>query len=142
MRDPAEKEGIMSRPAEKGATVAVLGYVQDDVARSWGAQGQGYAKGNPLELRLDRGADHEIVRIPPESIAGILQGASHGGETSVQVLLREDAQLETVSRTSVSSLLRGISDRSLTFKVPTWNVIYADPQLTAKLTDLASGKLG
>lgn len=133
----------MSRPASKSATVAVLGYVKDDVARSWGDHGQGYSKGSPLELRLDRGGDHEIVRIPSESIAGVLRGASQGGETSVQVLLREDARIETVSRTSVNDLLRGISDKSLTIKVPTWNVIYADPQITTRLTELAAaGKVG
>lgn len=133
----------MSRPASKSATVAVLGYVKDDVARSWGDQGQEYSRGTPLELRIDRGGDHEIVRIPSNSIAGVLRGASQGGETSVQVLLREDAQIETVSRTSVSDLLRGISDKSLTFKQPTWNVIYADPQITARLTELTTaGKVG
>ncbi len=115
----------MSNSVEKGAAYAVIGFVSDEVAKSLGTEGHGKA----LELRTERGKDHEIVRIQPEHIAGILQGASQGGETGVQVILKEKATVETVSRGVASDLqLRAISDPSVVIHRPPIFVIYVDPQ--------------
>jgi hypothetical protein len=114
----------MSNKAQKSETYAVIGYVPDEVAKSLG---QGYGK--PLELRTKRGSDHGIVRIQPDHIAGILHGASQGGETGVQVFLKEKATVETVSRGIASDLhLRGISDPTIIWHQPPIFVIYAHPQ--------------
>ena len=123
--------------AQKGETYAVVGYVADEVAKSLGSQGPGRA----LEVRIDRGNDNEVVRIPADAIAGVLQGASQGKETSVQVLLKPGAEVETVYRGAARDLhLRPISDVSLIFKRLPINVIYVDPILTTRLTELAKTK--
>ncbi len=126
----------MAKPAaqKKGATYAVLGYVSDDVAKSLAGQ---ETHGRALEVRIDRGNDQEIVRIPADAVAGVLQGASQGGETSVQVLLKDKAQVETVTRGLASDLhLRAIGDKGLVFKLPPYNVIYVQPELTGSLLNL------
>ncbi len=114
----------MSAPAGKNATYAVIGFVSDEVARSIGKQG--YSK--PLEIRTERGKDHEIVRIQPDHIVGVLHGASQEGETGVQVILKEGSTVETVSRGVSSELhLRPIGDLSTIIHRPPIFVIYIDP---------------
>ena len=123
----------MSTP-QQNATYAVIGYVSNEVAKSLGSHG--YGKG--LEVRTERGSDHEIVRIKADDIVGVLQGASQKGETSVQVLLRDKAVVETASHGVASELhLRPISDLSVVFKRPPINVIYIDPRNIAKLTEIS-----
>jgi len=114
----------MSKPAGQSATYAVIGFVPDEVARSIGKQGYGKA----LEIRTERGKDHEVVRIQPDHIVGVLHGASQGGETGVQVILKENATVETLSRGVSSELhLRPISDLSTIIHKPPIFVIYIDP---------------
>lgn len=114
----------MSTPGHVGASYAVIGFVSDEVAKSAGS-GQ---YGKPLEVRTQRGSDHEAVRIPPDQIAGVLHGASQGGETSVQVILKENAKVETLSRGVASDLhLRPILDPGTIIHKPPIFVIYIDP---------------
>lgn len=117
----------MANTEQQDATYAVIGYVPDEVAKSLGAGGSGgYGKG--LELRIQRGSDQEIVRVQPDHIAGVLQGASQGGETGVQVFLKENATVETVSRGVARDLhLRGISDPSLGWHRPPLVSIFVHP---------------
>ena len=123
----------MSDTAQQGLTYAVIGYVTDEVAKSLGAQGHG----KPLEVRIERGSDQEVVRIPPEAIAGVLHGASEGGETGVQVLLKDDGKVETLSRSVAKELyLRRIGDTSINIPRLPINVIYADP---FRLTEITKG---
>jgi hypothetical protein len=118
------EEKSMSNPAGKSATYAVIGFVPDEVARSLGNQGYG----KPLEIRTERGKDHEVVRIQPDHIVGVLQGASQGGETGVQVILKENTTVETVSRGVSNQLhLRPISDLGTIIHKPPIFVIYIDP---------------
>lgn len=140
MANPAQKAAKKpaKQPANRGVMYAVVGYVADDVAKSLDSGGLG---GRALELRVDQGKDQEIIRIQPDDIAGVLQGASRAGETSVQVLLKDRANVETVSRGLASDLfLRPIGDASLVFKRPPLNVIYVDPQFTQRLTDLVRNR--
>lgn len=126
----------MAKKAKKSAAYAVLGYVSDDVAKSLGTQGHGRA----LELRTERGSDSDVVRIEPDAIAGILYGPSQGGETSVQVLLKDKGSVETVSRGIAADLhLKLIRDPSLVVKRLPINVIYVDPIFTNRLTEIAKG---
>jgi len=114
----------MAKMKQQDATYAVIGYVPDEVAKSLGAKGYGKA----LELRTRRGSDHQIVRVQPDQIAGILHGASQGGETGVQVFLKENATVETVSRGIASDLhLRGISDPNIWWYQPPVVSIFVSP---------------
>ena len=112
----------------QNATYAVIGYVPDEVAKSLGTGGAG-GYGRALELRIKRGSDQEIVRVQPDHIAGILHGASEGGETGVQVFLKENATVETLSRGIASDLhLKGISDPSVWWHRPPLVMIFVHPQ--------------
>jgi len=130
----------MSNPGHVSASYAVIGFVSDEVAKSLGS-GQ---YGKPLEVRTQRGSDHEAVRIPADHVAGVLHGASQGGETSVQVILKENAKVETLSRGVASDLhLRPISDLSTILHKPPIFVIYIDPHqpgLSGILTQLSRAK--
>ncbi|PYS88873.1 MAG: hypothetical protein DMF64_19245 [Acidobacteria bacterium] len=113
---------------------AVVGYLSDKVAKALGPKGQ---SGEPLEIKLERGGDGDTyVRISPNDIAGVLVGASQKGETSVQVLLKENATVETFTRAAVSDLLKPIRDLSFIKYRPPINVIYVDPRFIDKLIDI------
>lgn len=130
----------MAKTEQQDAMYAVIGYVPDEVAKSLGAEGYGKA----LELRTKRGNDHQIVRVQPDQIAGILQGASQGGETGVQVFLKENATVETVSRGIASDLhLRGISDPSLDwYQTPVVSIFVSprNPRFVDILKELQQAK--
>lgn len=111
---------------------AVVGYVPDKVAKAVSSTGK-YAE--TLEVNMERGGDM-LVRIRPEGIAGVLVGASQKGETSVQVLLKENASLETVSRAALTDFLKPIRDFSFIKFRPPLSVIYVDPRFIDKLVDL------
>jgi hypothetical protein len=114
----------MPKTEQQDSMYAVIGYVPDEVAKSLGAKGYGKA----LELRIKRGSDHQIVRVQPDQIAGVLHGASQGGETGVQVFLKENATVETLSRGIASDLhLRGISDPNIWWYQPPVVSIFASP---------------
>jgi hypothetical protein len=120
----------MSTAIEQGMAYAVLGYVPDQVAKSLGSQAHGQA----IELRVERGKDHEVIRIQPHDVAGVLHGASHNGETSVQVLLKENAQVETVSRGVAGDLfLRQIKDPVTVIPRNNIYAIYVDHKYLTKI---------
>jgi hypothetical protein len=122
---------------EQQETYAVIGYVSDEVAKSLGTEGHG----KTLELRTKRGSDYEIVRVQPDHIAGILHGASQGGETGVQVFLKETATVETVSRGIARDLhLRGISDPNIGWHQPVVVSIFAPPSSIFNITGNRSNK--
>ena len=111
---------------------AVVGYVPDKVAKAISSTGKST---EPIEIKLERGGDMH-VRIRPDDIAGVLVGASQKGEASVQVFLKENASVETVSRAALSDFLKPIKDLSFIKLRPPINVIYIDPQFINRLVDL------
>ena len=118
----------MANIEQQAATYAVIGYVPDEVAKSLGAGGSG-GYGKALELRIKRGSDQEIVRVQPDHIAGVLHGASQEGETGIQVFLKENATVETLSRGIASELhLKGISDPNVWWHHPPVVSIFVHPQ--------------
>src|ERR1700760_4758347 len=71
---------------------AVIGYLPDATAKS---ASQGNVKGT-LAVRVEPGKDENQVKIDGADILGVLLGASRNGETSVQVLVKPTAKIETV----------------------------------------------
>ena len=104
---------------------AVIGYLPDAAAKEL-ASGS-YASG-PIDIRLEPGNDDVHVRIDPQHIAGVLLGASKKGESGVQVFLKDDAKVETVTRVVARDFrLRAISDPVLTFFRPPLVSIFVSP---------------
>jgi hypothetical protein len=112
---------------------AIVGYLPDAVARGLGSKGQ---HKEPLEVRLERGSDEMLVRIDPNYVAGVLLGASHNGETGVQLLLKDNAKIDTVARGTAELFLRPIRDLNLFRWRNPINAIYLDPRMVDKLVQL------
>lgn len=108
---------------------AVIGYLPDEAARAIGEKGASYA---PLEISVGEGSN-TYVRIQPDVIAGVWTGASKDGLTSVQVLLRENATVETITRGPAADFLRPIKDYTIIPFRPPINVIYIPPFVAEKL---------
>jgi hypothetical protein len=116
---------------------AVVGYLSDQVARRISSKG---GPTEPLEIKLERGGEGDMhVRIQPSDVAGVLVGASKKGETSVQVILKDNATVETFTRGSVADFLKPIRDFSFIKFRPPINVIYVDAQFVDKLVTLNRG---
>lgn len=114
---------------------AVIGYLPDAAAK---AAVQGHLK-EPLQVRMEQGKDEMHVKIDHADVLGVLTGASSKGETSVQILLKPGAKIDTVSRGAADLFLRPIRDFGLFPFRPPINVIYIDPQLVQKFTQLQRG---
>ena len=111
---------------------AVVGFLSDKATKAIGTKG---APSEPLEIRV--GDDSNLyVRIQPKDIAGVLTGASKKGETSVQVLLKENAAVETITRAKAADFLKPIRDFTFVNFRPPINVIYIDPIFIDKLVSL------
>ena len=109
---------------------AVVGFLSDAVAQRLG----GKAPSEPLEIRLgELGGPDTLVRIQPGDVAGMWTGPSKGGQTGVQVLLKENATVETFTRGNVADFLRPIKDGSITPFRPPITVIYIPPFMAEKL---------
>ena len=72
---------------------AVTGYVPDADAATLrkGASGS-------VEVQPERDASEVRMRVRGEDVAEVRVGSSQGGQTLVQLLLRENAEVETVLR--------------------------------------------
>jgi hypothetical protein len=112
---------------------AVIGYLPDATAK---AASQGNVKGT-LAVRVDPGTDDTQVKIEASDVLGVLLGASRNGETSVQVLVKPTAKVDTITTGATADLvLQPIRDANLfRFRSPV-NKIFIDPQLVKKLTAL------
>ena len=109
---------------------AVVGTLSDSVAKRISSKG---GLSEPLEIKLD---NNMYVRVQPGDVAGVLSGASKKGETSVQVLLKENATVETFARGKVADFLKPIRDFGFfNFTIPV-NKIFVSPQVADKLLDL------
>ncbi len=117
---------------------AVVGYLPDALAKRLASK---KPHKEPLEVRMERGSDEMLVKINPNDVAGVLLGASRNGETGVQVFLKQNARVDTVSRGIASDLvLRPIRDLSFfKFRGPV-NSIFIDAQVMGKLVQLSRQK--
>jgi hypothetical protein len=77
------------------------------------------------------------VAIRAADVLGVLSGASQKGETAVQVFLKDDAKVDSVTSSAISEFLRPIRDFSFFKFRPPINVIYYDPRLVEKLIQLS-----
>jgi hypothetical protein len=112
---------------------AVIGYLPDATAK---AASQGHLEA-PLEVRMEQGKDDTHVKIDGSDVIGVLPGASHKGETSVQVFVKPNAKIDTITRgTAADLVLQPIRDSSLFRFRPPVNSIFIDPQLVQKLVAL------
>lgn len=112
---------------------AVIGFLPEATAK---AASQGNVRGT-LAVRVESGKDDTQVRIEAGDILGVLLGASRSGETSVQVLVKPTAKIETVTTGPTADfVLQPIRDPNLFRFRPPINVIYIDPQQVQKLTAL------
>ena len=112
---------------------AVIGYLPDAAAK---AASQGNVTGT-LAVRVEPGKDETQVKIEGSDILGVLLGASKNGETSVQVLVKPTAKVDTITTgTTADLVLQPIRDSNLfRFRSPV-NKIFIDPQLVKKLVAL------
>jgi hypothetical protein len=112
---------------------AVIGYLPDAAAK---AASQGNVTGT-LAVRVEPGKDETQVKIEGSDILGVLLGASKNGETSVQVLVKPTAKVDTITTgTTADLVLQPIRDSNLfRFRSPV-DKIFIDPQLVKKLVAL------
>lgn len=108
---------------------AVIGYLPDEAANAIGEKG---VPSGPLEISVGEGSN-TYVRIQPDYIAGVWTGASRNGQTGVQVLLKENATVETIMRGPAADFLRPIKDTTFVPMRPPIFVIYIPPFVAEKL---------
>ena len=106
---------------------AVVGYLPDALVKEL-RSGQGLGK-HRLELPLDPGKGAS-VHVQPSDVQEVRVGPSHGGQTSVQLVLRPGAEYDIVTKATVKSdALTAIADPGLTSVLARlqWFVIYVGP---------------
>jgi hypothetical protein len=112
---------------------AIIGYLPEATAKA-ASQGQLRA---PLEVRLEQGKHDPYVKIDGSDVLGMLLGATREGETSVQVFVKPQAKIDTITTgTAADLVLRPIQDPSLFRFRPPINSIFIDPQQVPKLVAL------
>jgi hypothetical protein len=108
---------------------AVIGYLADEAASAIGAKG---VPSGPLEISVGEGSN-TYVRIQPDAVAGVWTGPSKNGQTGVQVLLKENATVETITRGPAADFLQPIKDSTFVPMRPPIFVIYIPPFVAEKL---------
>jgi hypothetical protein len=78
---------------------AVTGYLPTEIAEQLQS---GKTDGGSLDLRAESGSDLVVMRVKMGEIAEVRVGATAKGETLVQIILAENAQVETVVRTEAN----------------------------------------
>lgn len=76
---------------------AVTGYVSDTVAAVLGKEGW-VSSGSVAEIRPDRDVQDVYVRVSSDAVREVRVGASRGGSTLVQIILKRGANIESVIR--------------------------------------------
>lgn len=103
--------------SKRKESFAVTGYVGDEVAKELGPRWSG-----KVDISPERGHDEVMMRVDSREVTEVRFGSSIDGETLVQLILQEDAYVETVIRSTASlEGIRRLSDPTLS-------------QLTAKAT--------
>jgi hypothetical protein len=106
---------------------SIIGYVPDAVAHDL-QSGKGLGKG-PLELPLDPGKKAAHIRVNPNDIHEVRIGPSSGGHTSLQLVLKPEADYEFVAKASKAEGLTAIQDPAFIYGLGRlrWFVIYVGP---------------
>jgi hypothetical protein len=81
---------------------AVTGYLADASAKQLSSQRSGH-----LEVRPERGYTDVVMRVDRADVTEVRTGSSVQGETLVQLILRDGANVETIIRTTAD--IRGIT---------------------------------
>jgi hypothetical protein len=81
---------------------AVTGYVSNQLARKLSNK----ELRGIIDVKPELGRDEVVARVSSEQIAEVRVGSSIKGETLVQLILRDNAQVETVIKTSAN--IKGI----------------------------------
>jgi len=76
---------------------AITGYVSSESAKNLAAKEEGY-----IDVKPERGEDRVLMRVKRSDIAEVRTGSATGGETMVQLILRDGAPVETVLRAKAS----------------------------------------
>ncbi len=99
---------------------AITGYVSDDVVVRLKPNSPG-----SVEVRPERGVSEVVMQVEGSNVTEIRTGASSGGETLVQLILRDEAAVNTVIRSTAAS--KGLK-------------MFHDPAI-ARLTSSATAKV-
>jgi hypothetical protein len=78
---------------------AVTGYLPKEIAEQLGS---GKIGGASVDLRAESGSDLVVMRVKMTEISEVRMGPSAKGETLVQIILAEKAQVETVVSTEAN----------------------------------------
>ena len=103
--------------------IAVTGYVPDDVAK----QLTGGKHRSPVKVFAQAGREEVFARIDPAQIAEVRAGASSQGTTLVQLILKENAPVETIiSSLAARDWLQRLNDPVLGSLIERikWKVIF------------------
>ena len=77
--------------------IAVTGFVPDHLASNLTARQSG-----SIEIKPERGVDEVVMTVDVSDVDEVRTGASTQGETLVQLILRPDAQVQTVIKAVAS----------------------------------------
>ncbi len=105
--------------------IAVVGYVASDVAKRLSSKDSKYT--DKIEVRVGQGSDELLVRVDPSHVVEVRTGASSKGETGIQLILRDAADVETVTRATLNKQgIARLRDPLLSFPIirPPYTVIY------------------
>jgi len=117
------------------AAQAIVGFLPDSVAKELHA-GRGFSQ-EQLAVPLDPGKGATSLRVRPADIHEVRLGPSRDGHTSVQLVLKPDADFEIVGKASLSAdALITLADPGLASVLARlqWFVIYAGPVLRQDAT--------
>jgi hypothetical protein len=87
---------------------AITGYVSNDVAKNLKANASG-----KVEVRPERGAQEVLMQVDGSHITEVRTGSSTGGETLVQLILRDEASVHTVIQSTAARGLQAFPDPTL-----------------------------
>jgi hypothetical protein len=109
------------------AAQSVIGYVPDAVAKE--LQSSGKIGGDTIEVPLEAGKQHSLLRVKHADVEELRLGPSRDGHTGIQIVLKANAKYETVHTSSTD--LTALRDPGLShFPWPGPIVIYVRPRFT------------
>lgn len=78
---------------------AITGFVSNGVAKQLQSRKGG---SGTIEVKLERGNSPVLVKVDSAAVQEVRTGASSKGETGIQLILHENASVETVLSTSLN----------------------------------------
>lgn len=85
---------------------AVTGYVPNEVASRLTTRDKQLTEGT-IDVKVERGFDEVMMRVNLADVTEVRSGASSKGETLVQLMLRDEFNVQTIIKTPAS--FQGIS---------------------------------